>query len=150
LEALTIQDPEGWREDFDEDVAASMEAVGLLTNLTHLALAHYNIGGLQVSPPSLPGLRSLWWLAAGQPADAALPAGGWLANLLRLALPIRQLHNSRLALTSARQLQAQAIDADANLLPVVLRWASHKPNLQLVLLQVSNDAQLGRHFDAIL
>ena len=103
--------------------------MGQLTDLTHLALALYEVEGLVVALASLPRLRSLWWLAAGQPADAALPAGGWLANLLRLALPIRQLHNSAAALASARQLQTLAVDAvdDSDLLPEVLRWAARRP-----------------------
>ena len=82
----------------------------------------------------------------------ALPAGGWLTNLRRLALPIRQLHNSAAALASARQLQTLAVDAvdDSDLLPEVLRWAVRRPTLELVLLQLSRDPELRRHLDAIL
>ena len=126
--------------------------MGQLTDLTHLALAHYDVEGLEVALASLPRLRSLWWLAAEQSIDAVLPAGGWLTNLRRLALPIRQLHNSAAALASARQLQTLAVDAvdDSDLLPEVLRWAARRPTLELVLLQLSRDPELRRHLDAIL
>ena len=147
LEALSINDP-GWLAQQDEDVAASMEAVGQLTNLTHLALADYVHAPGPGFLTTLSRLRSLWWLPYAQSIDAALPAGAWLANLRQLALPITQLQSNLAALASARQPQTLAIDAHAesHLLPEVLRWAARQPRLALVLLRVVDDAQLGKHF----
>ena len=147
LEALTIQDPVGCREDLDDVVVA-----------THLALARCDVGGLGQILPSLPRLRSLWWLPFGlQPPMGGLPpAGGWLTKLQRLALPIHYLHSCLAALTGACQLQTLAVDANApeepdlsGLLPGVLRWAAQRPDLRELFLEIS-DKNLIRHFPAVM
>ena len=156
LEALTIDDPEGCREDLEEDVAvaAVVQAVGQLTSLTHLALVHYDAQGLEQTLPFLTRLRSLWWLPYELPLSAPLPAGAWLTNLRRLALPMWQLHSSLAALGSACQLQALAIGGIAascsnSLLPAVLRWAARRPALEDLILDISNEG-LGNHLPYIL
>ena len=155
LEALSIDDPERCREDSEEELSAVVEAVGLLTSLTHLAFAHYDPPGLEEALPRLPRLRSLWCLPIRPPVEEALPAGGWLTNLQRLGLPIRHLHNSLPALASARQLQTLAINAFAedhaepDLLPGVLRWAAQRPALREVFVDIS-DSDLCRQFPTIM
>ena len=98
LEALTIQDPVGCREDLDEVVVASIESMGQLTDLTHLALAHYDVEGLEVALASLPWLRSLWWLPI-DPEGTALPAGHSAAS--------RRLADQSAAARPAHQAAAQ-------------------------------------------
>ena len=157
LEALTLEDDGSCHIHGGtavEDIESIVQAVSQLTNLTHLALAGYPQQPDPGRLAALSHLRSLWWLARARSEDAALPAGAWLANLRRLALPVRQLHNSLPALAGARHLQCLAMTMfaqdNSDLLPEVLRWAAQRPALELVLLQVFDDAQLGRHFDAIL
>jgi hypothetical protein len=158
LEALSIGDPESCRDDSAEDAATVVQAVSLLTNLTHLALARYDVGGPGQILPSLPRLRSLWWLRFGlqPPMGGLLPAFGWLTKLQRLALPIHYLHSCLAALTGACQLQTLAVDANApeepdlsGLLPGVLRWAAQRPDLTELFLEIS-DKNLIRHFPAVM
>ena len=151
LEGLNIDDREAFIADSDAAKATIVQAVGQLTNLAHLAVIDVKAEGLEQTFPILPGLHSLGWLTLDLPGDAALPAGGWLANLQRPALPIRQLHNSLCALDSARQLQRLIlrIDEGAEMLPRVLRWAARRRALQELLLGMSPN-ELYKHLDDIL
>jgi hypothetical protein len=151
LEALTIDDREEHIADADAAEATIVQAVGQLRNLPHLAVINVKAEGLEQTFPSLSRLCQLGWLTLDPTTDAALPAGGWLTDLRRLALSICQLHNSLEALESARQLQALALNIDENseLLPRVLRWAARRPALTELYLGIPPD-QLYMHFGDIL
>ena len=150
LEALSIDAFED-TPDITERAATLVHSMSLLTNLTHLALAGFATPGLEAAFPSLRRLRSLWWFTCAEPEAEALPAGGWLGSLQRLAMPIRELHGSLPALGSAHGLRILGIDAYecSDLLPAVLRWTAQRPSLEEVVLEVSND-ELGSHFSAIM
>ena len=153
LEALSIEDPLSVEEDGHGDAAVLVQAVGTLTRLTHLALAHYDAPGLEAALPSLPALRSLRWLPNDPSVFVVLPAGSWLTNLQCLALPIHLLVNSLAALESAPQLHTLAADSIASgsaaMLPWVLRWAAQRPSLADLVVRVS-DKDLGSQFNAVM
>jgi hypothetical protein len=150
LEALSIDAFEE-APDITEGAAALVHSMSQLTNLTHLALAGFVTPGLEAAFPSLRRLRSLWWFTCGEPSEGALPGGGWLGSLQRLAVPIRELHSSLPALGSARGLRILGIDAYecSDLLPAVLRWAAQRPSLEEVVLEISSE-ELNSHFQAIM
>ena len=151
LADLTIDDREGLIQDADAAGAAIVQAVGQLTNLDCLIVIDVRSEGLERTFPSLSRLRSLYWVALDLPAGVALPAGGWLANLQLLGMPIRLLHNSLAALDSARQLQTLALSVEegSELLPRLLRWVARRPVLEQLMLGISPE-ELYRHLGAIL
>ena len=150
LRALSVQQPGLPGGGGPEDDVWLQAALAALPRLTSLQLLGACSGRLLAFPAELAGLTRLqaldWrWPA---PADPALPAGPWLARLLRLALPVSVAAASLPVLSAAWQLEALAANrydrcgSPAEQLSLV-GWAARHPALQRLHLQAAAAPQLA-------